>query len=373
MLINTLKIKIGLIHYEFTQHTAETIMPITLKELADFCDAHIEGGIPSTLIDSAADITSAQAGQVTQLTNSRYARYLKESKASACFIAHDFAVDDSPAAIALLRCADPEMAFIKAVSLLHPDRAYGQHIAPQAILGNNVNFDETVHIGAFAVIGDDVNIGEGSVVLAGAYIGHNVKIGKHCRIYPYAVIYDDTILGDNVIIHSGAIIGADGFGYKFRNNAHVKVPQVGNVVIADNVEIGANTCIDRGALGSTTIGTGSKIDNLVQVGHNNKVGNHVIMCGLTGVSGSCTIGDYAILAGSSGIADHINIGQGAVIMARSGVAGDVAAGTQMFGSPAKEKRIAYKEQIAISKLPELLKTVKQLEEKIQALEKQGEK
>jgi UDP-3-O-[3-hydroxymyristoyl] glucosamine N-acyltransferase len=346
-------------------------MPITLKELADFCDAQIEGGNPSILIDTAADITSAQTGQVTQLTNSKYTRYLKESKASACFIAHDFAVDTIPDDIALLRCTDPEMAFINAVGLLHPAKTYGQHIAPQAVLGANVSVDESVYIGAFAVIGDNVSIGEGSVVLAGAYIGNNVKIGKRCRIYPYAVVYDNVIMGDNVIIHSGAIIGADGFGYKFRNHVHVKVPQVGNVVIADNVEIGANTCIDRGALGSTTIGAGSKIDNLVQVGHNNQVGKNVIMCGLTGVSGSCTIGDYAILAGSSGIADHVNIGQGAVVMARSGVAGDIAAGTQVFGSPAKDKRTAYKEQVAISKLPELLKTVKQLEEKIQALEKQG--
>jgi UDP-3-O-[3-hydroxymyristoyl] glucosamine N-acyltransferase len=176
------------------------------------------------------------------------------------------------------------------------------------------------------------------------------------------------VIGNNVIIHSGAIIGADGFGYKFRNNAHVKVPQVGNVVIEDNVEIGANTCIDRGALGSTLIGAGSKIDNLVQIGHNNKVGKNVIMCGLTGVSGSCNIEDYAILAGSSGIADHVTIGRGAVVMARSGVAGDVQAGAQVFGSPAKDKKTAYKEQIAISKLPELLKKVKMLEEKIQMLE-----
>jgi UDP-3-O-[3-hydroxymyristoyl] glucosamine N-acyltransferase len=142
------------------------------------------------------------------------------------------------------------------------------------------------------------------------------------------------------------------------------------VIIGDNVEIGANTCIDRGALGSTTIGTGSKIDNLVQIGHNNKVGKHVIMCGLTGVSGSCNIGDYAILAGSSGIADHVTIGQGAVIMERTGVPTDVAAGAQMFGSPAKEKRVAYKEQIAISKLPELLKKVKLLEEQIATLMEQ---
>jgi UDP-3-O-[3-hydroxymyristoyl] glucosamine N-acyltransferase len=347
-------------------------MPITLKELADFCNARIEGQNPSTLIVAAADITSAQAGHVTQLTNSRYTRYLKESNASACFIADDFVIEEFPESMALLRCADPEMAFITAVGLLHPARTYQQQIAPQAVLGANVSLADNVHIGAYAVIGDGVSIGEGCVILAGAYIGNNVKIGEQCRIYPYAVIYDDTVIGDNVMIHSGAIIGADGFGYKFRNHAHVKVPQVGNVVIADNVEIGANTCIDRGALGSTTIGMGSKIDNLVQIGHNNKVGQHVIMCGLTGVSGSCNIGDYAILAGSSGIADHVTIGQGAVIMARSGVAGDVAAGTQMFGSPAKEKRVAYKEQIAMSKLPDLLKKVKLLEEKIQALEGQNE-
>ena len=346
-------------------------MPITLKELADFCNAHIDGGNPSSLIYSAADITSAQVGQVTQLTNSKYSRYLKESKAYACFIANDFVVDESSETIALLRCADPEMAFITAVSLLHPARDYEARISPHAVVEANVQLDDNVYIGAFAVIGENVSVGEGSVILAGAYIGNNVKMGKNCRIYPYAVIYDDTVIGDNVIIHSGAIIGADGFGYKFRNHAHVKVPQVGNVVIDDNVEIGANTCIDRGSLGSTTIGMGSKIDNLVQVAHNNKVGKHVIMCGLTGVSGSCTIEDYAILAGSSGIADHVTIGQAAVVMARSGVAGNVAAGTQVFGSPAKDKRTAYKEQVAISKLPDLLKKVKLLEEKIHALEQQS--
>ncbi len=343
-------------------------MPITLKELADLCGARIEGGDSSSVIQSAADITSAQQGQVTQLTNSRYAHHIKDSTASACFIAENFAVDNVPENIALLRCPDPEMSFIKAVELLHPDRVYSNEIAAQAVLGRDVSLGNALYIGPYAVIGDNVTIGDDSAILAGVYIGNNVKIGKNCRIYPYAVIYDDVVVGDHVIIHSGAIIGADGFGYKFRNHQHVKVPQVGNVVIGDNVEIGANACIDRGALGSTVIGAGSKIDNLVQVGHNNKVGKHVIMCGQTGVSGSCTIEDYVILAGSAGIADHVTIGQGAVVMARSGVAGDVKAGTQVFGSPAKDKKVAYKEQIAISKLPELLKKVKLLEEKIQLLE-----
>jgi UDP-3-O-[3-hydroxymyristoyl] glucosamine N-acyltransferase len=226
-----------------------------------------------------------------------------------------------------------------------------------------------VYVGSYAVIGENAVIGDGSDILAGVYIGKNAKIGRNCRIHPYAVIYDDVEIGDNVIIHSGAVIGAEGFGYKFRNGAHVKVPQVGNVVIEDNVEIGANTCIDRGALGSTVIGMGSKIDNLVQIGHNNKVGKHVIMCGQVGVSGSCTIEDYAILAGSAGVADHVTIGRGAIVLARSGIAGDVKAGAQVFGSPAKDKKEAYKEQIAISKLPELLKKVKVLEERLSLLEK----
>ncbi|WP_394753901.1 UDP-3-O-(3-hydroxymyristoyl)glucosamine N-acyltransferase [Crenothrix sp.] len=343
-------------------------MAITVKQLADFCGANIKGGNSSAVIDSAADITSAQQGQVTQLTNSKYAKYIKNSTATACFIAENFNADDVPQHIALLTCPDPEISFIKAVELLHPARVYKAHISPHAVLDSGVSLGDDVTIGPYAVIGENTRIGDGSKLLANAYIGKNVKIGKNCHIYPYAVIYDDVEIGNNVIIHSGAIIGADGFGYKFRKGQHIKVPQVGNVVIGDDVEIGANTCVDRGALGSTVIGAGSKIDNLVQIGHNNKVGKGVIMCGHTGVSGSCTIEDYAILAGSAGIADHVNIGRGAVVMARSGVANDVPAGAQVFGSPAKDKKTAYKEQIALSKLPELIKKMKLMEEKIRVLE-----
>ncbi|MEC4750144.1 UDP-3-O-(3-hydroxymyristoyl)glucosamine N-acyltransferase [Methylomicrobium sp. Wu6] len=344
-------------------------MPITVKELAVLCGARIEGGDADQTIHSAADISSAKAGQVTQLTSAKYAVHLQQSAASACLIGEEFTTQEVPESLALLVCKDPELAFIEAVKHLHPERVYTPEIAPQAVLANDVTLGESVYIGPYAVIGEWTAIGDHSAILAGAYLGSNVKIGKHCRIHPYAVIYDDVEIGDHVTIHSGAIIGADGFGYKFRNGAHVKVPQIGNVRIEDNVEIGANTCIDRGALGSTVIGTGSKIDNLVQIGHNNKVGRHVIMCGQTGVSGSCTIDDYAILAGSSGIADHVTIGKGAVVLARSGVAGDIPPGAQYFGSPAKDKKTAYKEQLAIQKLPDLIKKIKKLEEKLLELEK----
>jgi UDP-3-O-[3-hydroxymyristoyl] glucosamine N-acyltransferase len=347
----------------------EQKMTMTIQELAQACEASVEGKNTQQPINSANDIVNAKNGQVTQLTQARYRAHLQTSQATACFIANDFDVENVPENLVLLRCADPEMAFVKAVSLLHPDANYSDEISPQAVISQNAIIGENCHIGAFAILNDGVEIGENSEILAGVYLGKNVKIGKNCRIYPYAVIYDGCEIGDNVIIHSGAIIGADGFGYKFRNGQHVKVPQVGSVVIGDNVEIGANTCVDRGALGSTEIGNGSKIDNLVQIGHNNKIGQHVIVCGQTGISGSCTIENYAILAGSAGIADHVKIGQGAVVMARAGVAGDVAAKTQVFGSPAKEKRIAYREQVAMSHLPDLLKTIKQLEASVAELEK----
>lgn len=323
-------------------------MTISLHELATHCNATMEGNSihAQILITAANDIASAQTGQVTQLTQASYRHFLRTTQASACFIKADVDVETLPDTLMLLRCTDPEMAFIKAVTLLHPQATYTPTLSPHAVIAKTASLARHVHVGAFAVIDEGVEIGENSAILTGVSVGRHVKIGKDCVIHPYAVLYDGVEMGDNVTIHAGAVIGADGFGYKFRQGTHVKVPQVGNVVIGNHVEIGANTCIDRGALGSTVIDAGSKIDNLVQIGHNNKLGKHVIVCGQTGISGSCTIEDYAILAGSAGVADHVKIGQGAVVMARAGVASDVVAKTQVFGSPAKKNA-----PLTVNKLP----------------------
>lgn len=344
-------------------------MTLSILELAKQLNAEVFGGDASLPISSTADIMSAQQGQVTVFTDKRYAKYLTDSNASACLVASDFSSNDIPEGLCLLKCDDPEISFINAINILHPARNYDKSISPEASVAGDVSLGKDIHVGAFAYIGNGSQIADGCDILPGAYIGNNVKIGKNCQVYPYAVIYDNCVIGNNVIIHSGSIIGADGFGYKCRKGIHIKVPQVGNVVIEDNVEIGANTCIDRGAQGETFIGSGSKIDNLVQIGHNNKVGNNVIMCGHTGVSGSCTIGDNAILAGNAGIADHINIGAQAVVAARSGVANDIPPRTQVFGAPAKERRIAWREQSALSKLPDLMKQIKIMEQRIADLEK----
>jgi UDP-3-O-[3-hydroxymyristoyl] glucosamine N-acyltransferase len=337
-----------------------------ITELAQHCNAQPRGGDHQRELVSAADIMSAHSQQVTVLSDAKYKKYLKDCQAAACFVSEALADGEVPAGLTLLVCADPEISFLDAVKQLHPAAVLRRFVSEQAVIDDTAMLGKEVHIGPFCSVGQHSRIGDHSTLEAGVRIGNQVVIGQHCRIHPNAVIYDHTVLGDYVEIHAGAIIGADGFGYKYRNNQHLKVPHVGYVEIADHVEIGANTCIDRGALGATRIGAGSKIDNLVQLGHNNVVGRNVIICGQSGISGSCTIEDGAILAGSSGVADHVTIGSRAVVMARSGISADVAPGSQVFGSPAKDKKIAWRELAALSKLPELLQRVKALESRFNA-------
>lgn len=342
---------------------------LTLEQLAQQCDAEIPANQSSVKINAAADIMIATSNQVTVLSSRKYLKYLTDTQASACFVNRDMCIEEAPENLVFLYCKDPEISFLNAVHALHPRVEYNRSISKQSVIAENVTMGKNINIGAFSTIEQNSKIGDDTEIYASVNIGRNVSIGKNCTLYPNVVIYDNTVIGSNVTIHSGAIIAADGFGYKYRNNEHLKVPHVGNVLIADNVEIGANTCIDRGALGSTTIGAGSKIDNLVQLGHNNQVGRNVIICGQSGVSGSCTIGDGVVLAGGSAIADHVNIGQQAVIMARSGVAGDIEAGSQVFGLPAKDKKVVWRELAALSKLPQLFKKFKVLENRISKLER----
>jgi UDP-3-O-[3-hydroxymyristoyl] glucosamine N-acyltransferase len=343
-------------------------MTLTVKELAQLCDAEIIGGNSEKMIASAADISSAQAQQVTILNDVKFIKFLENTKATACFTAQDNAQLDIPAGMALLVCKDPEISFIKAVNILHPAKGFPAQIADRAVIAETAALADSVYIAEFVSIGEQSQVGEGTDILSGVHVGNHVGIGKNCRIYPNVVIYDHTQIGDDVIIHAGTVVGADGFGYKQRNEKHIKVPHVGHVVIENKVEIGANTCIDRGTFGETVIGEGSKIDNLVQIGHNNIIGKNVIICGQTGISGSCKIEDNVILAGSAGLADHVTIGHHAVVMARSGIASDVKECTQVFGSPAKDKKVAWRELAALAKLPELFKTIKEIDKRLRKLE-----
>ena len=347
-------------------------MAFTIVQIAEKYDAKIVGGKPELTITSASNIFNAGPNQITLLTDKRYSKYLTTCQGAACLVNETILLEDFPTEMALLVCKDPEIVFINITNLLHPEKQWPRSINKFASIDKTVNLGKSVHVGANAIIEENSSIGENSDILSGEYIGRNVTIGKNCRIHPYAVIYDGVKIGNNVIIHSGSIIGADGFGYKRRNDKQIKVPQIGTVIIEDDVEIGANTCVDRGTFGDTRIGEGTKIDNLVQIGHNDNIGRNVIICGHSGVAGSCTIGDNATLAAGSGIADHLNIGKNSIVLARSGVANDIGENETVFGTPAKDKRVAWREISSVSKIPELMKKMSALEDKITKLENMRE-
>jgi UDP-3-O-[3-hydroxymyristoyl] glucosamine N-acyltransferase len=257
--------------------------------------------------------------------------------------------------------ANARIAFARVLPLFFPEPAFTPGVHPSVVLDPSAQIDPTAHIGPHCVIGEKVKIGPGVVLQGNNHIGRHSVIGAQSRLFPNVVIYDQTQIGQRVRIHAGAVIGADGFGYVFDAGVHRKVPQVGHVILQDDVEIGANVTIDRGALGPTTIGKGTKIDNLVQIAHNVSVGEHCLVVAQVGVAGSTKIGHYTTLAGQVGIAGHLKIGNKVTIAAQSGVMHDVPDGGKWLGAPAQPDRQAKRQMIALQHLPELMRRVGELE------------
>ena len=263
----------------------------------------------------------------------------------------------------ILKVENTKLALALVLKELYPSH-HPEGISDKAHLGKNVIIEGGVYIGDFCYIGNNVRLGRNVKIYPGCYIGDNTQIGDNTVIYPNCVIYPNTVIGRNVIIHSGAVLGSDGFGYVFRNGEHIKIPHIGIVVVEDHTEIGANTTIDRAMLDKTVIGEGSKIDNLVQVGHNCKLGRGVILVSQVGLSGSVEVGDYSILAGQVGVADHVKIGRWVKVAAKSGVAYSLEDG-KIYGAnlPAVEWERWKRVYITLLKLPEIYKTLKKLTKK----------
>ncbi len=285
---------------------------------------------------------------------------LKETKAGVIVSKKEFPYEKEKTFIIV---NDPKEAFIIFLNKIFPEPVKKiKGISKNANIGD-ANIGENVSIGDFCYISDNVKIGSDTIIYPNSFIGYGVKIGKNCIIYPNVTIYDRTEIGNNVIIHSGAVIGSDGFGYMEKDKKRIKIPQVGKVVIEDDVEIGANTTIDRATLGETVIGKGTKIDNLVQVAHNVKIGKNCVVVAQVGIAGSCSIGDNVIIAGQAGIADHITIEDDAIILAQSGVSKSVKKGSIVCGAPALEKERFFRERALISRLDEIIERIKKLENK----------
>ncbi|HEV3147997.1 MAG TPA: UDP-3-O-(3-hydroxymyristoyl)glucosamine N-acyltransferase [Chthoniobacterales bacterium] len=335
-------------------------MTFTLRELAKMSGGELHGD-PERKISGAASLVEAAADEIAFYSDPRYGSLLRKTRAAAVFVSLNFSDTISAAQI---RVANPSKAFEQVVLKFAPNPiSFAAGIHSSAIVDPSVKLGNRVSIQPHAVIEAAVRIGDDTVVGAGCYIGHESVIGASCVIYPNATIRERTRIGARVIIHSGAVIGADGFGFEFVEKRHEKIPQLGIVQIDDDVEIGANTTIDRARFGRTWIQEGVKIDNLVQVAHNVVIGRHSIIAAQTGISGSTRVGEYVTMAGQVGIVGHVTIGDGTVLAAQSGVSKDVPGGV-WFGYPAAPLPEAKRQVAWVRRLGKLFDRVKAIEKKL---------
>lgn len=307
--------------------------PFLLAELAAHCEGELpDGARPDLSLDDVAPLDSAGPGQISFLDNRKYLDSFRQSAAAACLVRPDMAAN-APIGMELILCQDPYRAYAMVASLFYPPAKNLERIAPTAAIDSSARLGAGCQIDPGAVIGAGVQIGDHCHIAANAVIGAGVVIGSHCRIGA-GVTISHAELGSRVILHPGVRIGQDGFGFAMGPQGHLKVPQLGRVMIGDDVEIGANSTIDRGAGPDTVIGAGCKIDNLVQIGHNVQLGRGCVLVAQSGISGSTKLGDFVIVAGQAGITGHLRIGAGARIGAQAGVMRDIAAGDTVGGSPA---------------------------------------
>lgn len=318
--------------------------PLTLQHLSSMTGSTLSDDTSGSVeIYSAGPLENASEGMISFLDNAKYAPHLKTTNAGAVIVSQRFA-ESAPKTLPLLINEQPYKAYAKVLAALFPTAMRPQSImgtvgiSDDAHVAEEAAIEDGVTIEAGCVIGPGVSIGHGSLIIAGAKIGAGVQIGRNCTIGANVTIVH-SLLGDNVIVHAGTCIGQDGFGFAMGPGGHQKVAQIGRVIVQDNVEIGANTTVDRGANRDTIIGEGTKIDNLVQIAHNVNIGRHCVIVGLVGISGSATLGDYVVVAGQAGIVGHVNIGTGAQIGGGSKVHENIAPGAKVLGYPAMDANL----------------------------------
>ena len=333
-------------------------MTFSVQELADRVAGQVEGD-PSQLISGVAPVLSAGPQELTYVMGARYLRHLTDSQAAAVLVGTD--VEVSPNGKTFIRVEQPELAFSTLLDVFYPAPEIVDGVHPTAVVGSGVTIGRGVHVGEYAVIADRVTLGARTSVGAHTYVGRGVSIGEDCRLDPGCSVMEGAMIGDRVRIRCGARISSDGFGFTDGPTGAVKLKQVGKCVIGDDVEIGANTTVDRGALDDTVVGAGTKIDNLVQIGHNCRIGRHCFIVAQTGIAGSTILGDAVRVGGKVGIGGHLTIGDGATIGAASGVISNIPAGETWTGLPARPHREWLRASLGFYKLPEVLRRLSALE------------
>jgi len=341
--------------------------PISVSALAKKLGCPFEGK-GTTMISGVSSLEDAQTGDIVFLAHRKFRKKLEQTRASAAIIPTEEMFDRIP----VIKSTNPQLSFIEAVEYFFQPYRPSPGIHSLAYVSPTAKVEENASVGAFAFIGDEVEIGDQTVVFPFVAIYPRSKVGRNCTVHSHVSIREESFIGNRVIIHNGAVIGSDGFGYIQDNKkGHVKIPQKGIVVIEDDVEIGANTTIDRASLGKTIIRKGTKIDNLVQIAHNVEIGSDVILAAQTGIAGSSKIGNKVMAGGQVGIADHIEIGDNVIMAAKSGVTKSIPANSIVAGIPHLDIRDWRKAWVAFPHLYDLLKEVKNLKKKIEQLEKKS--
>jgi UDP-3-O-[3-hydroxymyristoyl] glucosamine N-acyltransferase len=326
-----------------------------LSQIATAVNARLENGSPDVEITGVNGIEQAEPGEITFVSNPKYAARARSTKASAVIVAEDFPA--IPAA--MLRAENPYLAFAHALELFSRQHRYAPSVHPTAVIHSRAKIGSGAHVGPYVVIDENVKIGRNAVLLAHVVIYRNAKIGDNFFAHAHAVVRENCQLGNNVLLQNGVVVGSDGFGFaKDEHRRWHKIPQPAPVVLEDDVEVQANSCIDRASVGETRIGRGTKIDNLVQVGHGSHVGEDALLCSQVGLAGSTEIGDRVILTGQVGVVGHCRVGDDAIVTPQSGVSGSVDAGAIVSGAPAVDHKAWLKYSAILPKLPEMARAVR---------------
>ncbi|MCX6281746.1 MAG: UDP-3-O-(3-hydroxymyristoyl)glucosamine N-acyltransferase [Bacteroidetes bacterium] len=336
-------------------------MEFSAQQIAGFLNGIVEGK-PETRVSNLSKIEEGKPGTMTFLANPKYTQFIYTTQASIVVVSKDFTPSQSVAAT-LIRVDDPYQSFAKLLEMFNSMTAARKEVSSLAFIASSAKTGKEISIGAFSYIGENAVVGDNVSIYPQVYLGDNVKVGNNCTIYPGVKIYRDCVIGNECTLHSGVIIGSDGFGFAPQSdNNYQKVPQIGNVVLEDHVEIGSNTTIDRATLGSTIIRKGVKLDNLIQIAHNVEIGENTVIAAQTGISGSTKIGKNCMIAGQVGIIGHITIADGVKIGAQSGIGGSIIEeGAMVLGSPAIDVKKTRRNYIHLSNLDEIVRRINHLE------------
>ena len=343
-------------------------MEFSAKQIAAFIQGEIIGDENAT-VHTFAKIEEGIPGAISFLSNPKYTPYIYETEASIVLVNKDFTSEQEVKAT-LIKVDNAYESLAKLLNLYEMSKPKRTGIDPRAYVAETAKIGKDVYIAPFACIGDHVEVGDNTVIHPHATVGGGAKIGSNCILYANSTVYHDCRVGNNCILHAGCVIGADGFGFAPTPQGYEKIPQIGIVILEDNVEVGANTCIDRATMGATVIHSGVKLDNLVQIAHNDEIGSHTVMAAQVGIAGSTKVGEWCMFGGQVGIAGHLKIGNQVNLGAQSGVPGNIKSGSQLIGTPPMELKQFFKASIVQKSLPEMQIELRNLRKEIEELKQQ---